>query len=235
MAPLIRAATLSRESHKLARRPTASAPAAEPPRDPVAVLAPQRTEADKADAFHTRQQHAEQQLAAEREQEKKAGYALGYSQGLAEAQASYRDKHQRLDQLITSAGQSFSSQIDGLEDIAVSIAFESLVKILGEKLVTRQGVQAVVEKVLTLSHEREKLSVRLAPSDFYLLLQQSAEAPWRAAAGVELVPDDRIELGGCLVDTGGGSLDGRLETQMDVLRQLMLQTRAQRKAGGEAG
>jgi flagellar biosynthesis/type III secretory pathway protein FliH len=232
MASLIRAAILSHETHKLASRLTATVtpPALGIPLTASATTIP--TVKVDIEAQRVWQQHAERDLQVERERERKSGYAAGHAQGMDEAQAAYRDKQQRLEQLIANAGQAFARQIEGLEDIAVAIAFEATVKLLGEAMVSRQGVRAVIEQVLVRSREQEKLSVRLAPSDFYLLLQQNTDAPWHAPAGVELVPDDRVELGGCLVDTDSGSLDGRLETQVDALRQLLLRTRAQRHAGG---
>jgi flagellar biosynthesis/type III secretory pathway protein FliH len=40
-----------------------------------------------------------------------------------------------------------------------------------------------------------------------------------------LLSDDRVLLGGCLIETSGGTLDGRLETQMQQLRDTLLAAR----------
>jgi flagellar biosynthesis/type III secretory pathway protein FliH len=40
------------------------------------------------------------------------------------------------------------------------------------------------------------------------------------------VPDERVALGGCLIDSPGGTLDGRLETQLQRLREVLVATRA---------
>ncbi|HWI09725.1 MAG TPA: FliH/SctL family protein, partial [Burkholderiaceae bacterium] len=148
------------------------------------------------------------------------------------AQAAYREKLDHLDGLINAAGQAFATQIEGLEDIAVGIAFESLVKLLGDALVTPAGAHAAVSQVLQRAKDHEKLVVHLSPSDFFLLLQQRAQSPALDRPGIELVPDERVELGGCLVETGAGTLDGRIEAQMDVLRQVLLQVRSDSVAKG---
>lgn len=236
MDPLIRAAALSQEPRRLQRREDRiatkavaaplSAPVAAPP--PAATVDPE--------AQRAWQQRAEQELLAARQREERAGHAAGHAKGLAEAQGLHKDKLQHLDQLIENAGRSFTAQVDGLEDIAVGIAFESLVKLLGDALVTREGVQAVVSQVLERTKQQEKLVVRLSPNDFYLLLQQRSDTtPLLTQQGVELVPDDRIELGGCLVETSAGSLDARLETQMLALRQVLLRARSERGGRAEAG
>lgn len=236
MDPLIRAPVLNHEPLRLARRRDVVAPKSEhgAKTAPVAPIPPAAPVVD-VEAQRAWQHEAERELAEVRQREQQRGHADGHAQGMAEAQAAYRDKLQHLDQLIENVGRSFSAQIEGLEDIAVTIAFESLAKLLGESLVTREGVRAMVSQVLQRTKDQERLIVRLSPGDFYLLLQQSTDAPLLTHAGVELVPDERIEMGGCLVETGTGSLDARLETQIQALRQVLVRARHDRGSAGGAG
>jgi len=229
MATLIRAAALNPQPRVLAQRKAAAAVA--PPQAPSAPpVAPPPVIDAEAQAAWRRQ--AEQELASARQRAEQEGHAAGHAKGQADGLAAYRDKLDHLDRLIERAGRSFSAQIEGLEDIAVGIAFEALVKLLGDKLVTPAGVHAVVSQVLQRTKEQEKLVVHLAPGDFYLLLQQSDGSAALERPGVELVPDERIELGGCLVETSAGTLDGRIEAQLEVLRQALLQVRRDRNAKG---
>src|SRR5262249_25572954 len=96
------------------------------------------------------------------------------------------------------------------------------------------GAQAAVAQVLEHTKQGEKLTVRLAPGDFYLLLQQPSEHLSLARPGIELMPDERVELGGCVVDTAAGSLDGRIQTQLEALRGIPLNARRQRAGEGGA-
>jgi flagellar assembly protein FliH len=236
MASLIRASTLNPQPRKLPQRPVAAAaPAitasAVAPPAPV----PAAAAAVDAQARAAWQQQAERELAAARRQAEQEGHAAGHAKALADAQATYRDRVEHLNRLIDNAGRSFAAQIEGLEDIAVGIAFEALVKLLGEALATRAGVQAAVAQVLRRTKDEEKLVVHLSPNDFYLLLQQGAQSQALERPGIELVPDERIELGGCLVETGAGTLDGRIEAQLDVLRQTLLRVRRNGRSEGRAG
>jgi flagellar assembly protein FliH len=101
----------------------------------------------------------------------------------------------------------------------------------------------MVREVIDQAREREQLVVRLAPQDFALLT--GGDAASTAAAGrseeegstfgawkAQLVPDTRVALGGCLIDSPGGTLDGRLETQLQSLRDLLLAVRASRADEG---
>jgi flagellar assembly protein FliH len=180
------------------------------------------------------QRQAEQELAAARQRHEQEGWTAGHAKGQAEAEAQQREKLQHLDQLVRNACRAFTQQIAGLEDIAVGIAREAVSRLLGEALVRREGVQAMVAKVLERVQGQERLVVRLAPADIFLLLQHAQGQPALAHPGVELVPDERVALGGCLVETGAGSLDARLETQWAALRDLMLRTRAEHGMRGDA-
>ena len=243
MAPVIRAAALSPEPRKLERRlggvvsrePLASPPAGVPTA-PAASPSPWRLPLRTWEVQQRWQSQAQQELFAALESAHRAqGHAEGHARGVAEAQAVSRDKLHQLDGLIEAAGRSFTAQVSDLEDMAVSIAFEALVKLLGEALVTPSGVQAVVSQVLQQAKDQEKLIVRLSPGDFYLLLQHRPEAPVLMQSGIELVPDERVALGGCLVETGAGSLDGRIETQLESLRRVLLQARGEGRWASEAG
>jgi flagellar assembly protein FliH len=43
---------------------------------------------------------------------------------------------------------------------------------------------------------------------------------------VEIAADDRVELGGCLLETPSGTLDSRLEVQLANLRRTLLEARS---------
>jgi flagellar assembly protein FliH len=136
--------------------------------------------------------------------------------------------------LIEKLGLSLASGLDGLEDIAVAIAFEALVKILGSAMATPEGVRALVCQAVDRAKRQEKLAVRLSPEDFLLLMQESPDTHWLARPGVELQPDEQVGVGGCLVHTDSGQLDAGLETQLRVLWQVLLHARQQSTAAGAA-
>lgn len=230
MAEVIRSAPLGDQPRRLATR-TALRPAvpaaSPPPKPPAAPAEPVRPD-PAVERERERRAQADHEAAVKKAVED--GYEAGHAKGLEEAHASLRDKQLQLERLLHEASQAFAGQLDALEDVAVGIAFAAAVKILGESLATPAGVRAAVRQVLERTRTDEKLVVRLAPHDFYLLLQQRADA-WPAE--LELVPDERIELGGCLVETSAGTLDARIETQMAELRRVLTEVREQaRQARG---
>jgi flagellar assembly protein FliH len=240
MNALIRGTAMGRNVRRL-QRPGEAAPPVAPPAHATPV-APQvqpptrepleealaRLEAERAEW----QEQARQELAALRLQAEEEGRAAGHAQGMGEAAASAQRKLHQLDTLIEQLGLSLASGLDGLEDLAVAITFEAVVKILGNAMATPEGVRALVREAVARAKRQEKIAVRLSPDDFRLLMQESLDPHWLARPGVELQPDEQVGVGGCLVHTDSGLLDAGLETQLRALRQVLLQARQHAAAAG---
>lgn len=172
------------------------------------------------------EREAHRRLAAEREQALLQATEAGRSAGLAAGQAAWAERIERLDRLLASLPEQLADGIAGEEDLLVELAFEAVVRILGQAAPTREGAQGLVREALASLREREQVVVRLAPPDVETLRAARSEMTRVAGCkGLEFVADERVELGGCLIETAGGGLDARLETQLQRLRELMLAAR----------
>ena len=181
-----------------------------------------------------------EQIEAERmqvlEQAYHQGYRAGEEAGRNDAQHVYDEQISTLRDVAAAMRSAFDRYLDDAEELLVEIAFEAVCKILGRALCDREGVNAMVREVLDQVREREQLVVRLAPDDFALLTGRDAaafdpaqteeQASNLAAWNAQLMPDERVARGGCLIDSPSGSLDGRLETQLQRLREVLVATRA---------
>jgi len=164
------------------------------------------------------------------------GYRAGEEAGRHDAEHAHDEEIGRVRELTAEIRSAFDLYLNDAEEVLVEIAFEAVCKILGQALCEREGVSAMVREVIDQVREREQLIVRLAPQDFAMLNERDGAAlhlvgPEERGAGlsawkVQLVPDERMALGGCLIDSPGGTLDGRLETQLQKLREVLLARRA---------
>lgn len=156
------------------------------------------------------------------------GREEGYKKGLAEAQQTLQEQIEAVRQLYESASQALKTQVNGLEDIVVALAFEAVCRIIGSCLHNRDGVIAVVRETLAHVKDSEPITVRVAPGDYRLLAHdQSVLTKGFLGPTITLVADDRVVLGGCLIETSGGSLDGRLETQLQQFKDALLSAKRQ--------
>jgi flagellar biosynthesis/type III secretory pathway protein FliH len=159
------------------------------------------------------------------------GRETGYQAGQKEGRTAFVQQLDRLDELIVRITQAHEESLATAEEEIVEVVFASVVKILGDTLIHADGVIAAVRQSIKQLVSREQLTIHLSPEDKQLLETVAAESkePLFGSA-VEIVSDERIELGGCLLQTRTGGLDARLEVQMQQLRDCLQNVAARRQA-----
>ena len=71
------------------------------------------------------------------------------------------------------------------------------------------------------------------PDDLAML--QKGQGPMQGLPGgtdVQWVASSEVALGGCILQSPEGGLDARFETQLEALREMLLQTRAAARKQG---
>lgn len=143
-----------------------------------------------------------------------AGKAEGLSLGKAEGLKEYQLKISAWDQLFRSASEQRRAAVGDLEDVLVDLVGEALHRCLQREAAERPGmVVDLVRSVLKRAQDRTKLRIHLSPDDVQRVNEARSQLQLSVGAGdLELVPDNRIEVGGCLLETEAGSVDARLGT-----------------------
>jgi flagellar assembly protein FliH len=227
------------------RRPTRDAPRYLPPDAPVAAPPPPIPPdppkpiltAETASSWLTAQSAdirtaLAQSLATEvntiREQGRAQGVELGRTQALQEIARRVESSLSTLAKAATAADEAFGLEAVALADSCADIVSEAFLKIAGEHLATREAVLGAVVEVIKRVKDSREVTVRVSSQDFPLLREY--EAHIQQALGSRhstLVADPRVSVGGCLVESDLGTLDGRLEVQ---LRELFETIRAAKAA-----
>lgn len=152
-----------------------------------------------------------------------AGHADGVQEGLRQAESAARIHAAALDKLgiaiVEACTEACTQGQAAIEAGAIEIAYAALLQLLGERAGDRLVVADAVRLVLAQLRERTPMSIRLSPADHALLAE---EAHGLEIGDARLVADERVVLGGCIVDTDAGSLDGRLETRLAELASMLL-------------
>jgi flagellar assembly protein FliH len=160
------------------------------------------------------------ELRARAEQAQKQGYEAGLAIAAEEAKRALARRCGELDTLAKSIEQAHARALESLEDIALGIAWEAVCKLLGEAALDKAALLALVQQSIGRVKD-EPMLVRVNPADLALLKEHLSAASFTA--------DPAIELGGCIIEAGGGWIDARLETQLERLRQALLAARAARR------
>lgn len=185
----------------------------------------------RREALFMEQLKANDALSAKaREQAAAEGYAAGVAEGRQEGAREYAEAIEAWRGVLESGRERVSSLLNESEDLIAAIVFESACKVVGGALVAPEACASVVAEVISRVAREEIVTVRVSPADYAAMF---SAVPGEAdgvpgIAGVSVEPDERVELGGCLVDLKGGSIDGRIETQFRVFAQ-SLKDAARRK------
>lgn len=151
------------------------------------------------------------------------GFEQGIQEGLrrgreeAEVLRSCSERLMTMSEAISSMSESWQAELEGA---AIEIGYAALLRILGQKCTDRTMVESMVRAVLEQLPERRLLNIHLAPAD-YALFHEGKEIP--PNLGAVLLADERVSMGGCIVDTDAGSLDGRLETRLAELKAVLVE------------
>jgi flagellar assembly protein FliH len=192
------------------------------------VLVPASAQAPHAPDEPPAIEETETTLAELRKQAFEDGYRDGHASGSAEAQAELAQGADRLLQLAQSIREALQLGIEGQEDAAVEIAFAAACKVIGEFAATEQGLRAAVREAMRGVRAREGVVLKISPQDFALL--SGREEGLRELADehrVEVLADDRVAAGGCMLETAGGTLDARLDVQLRQLAAVLAGARNQ--------
>jgi flagellar biosynthesis/type III secretory pathway protein FliH len=161
------------------------------------------------------------------EQSRQQGWDAGYEMGMQEglrlgreevlALQSCNERLAAVTEAISLMGDAWQAE---LESAAIEIGYAALLRIVGQKAGDRAIVEGMVRAVLEQLPERRLLNIHLAPADHALFHNGEGVLP---NLGAVLVADERVSMGGCIVETDAGSLDGRLETRLAELKAVLVE------------
>lgn len=157
------------------------------------------------------------------------GRELGRSQARQEALDSVRSSLGTLAQAAAACEQAFTRECAQLAESCADIVAEAFRKVAGPNLLTREAALGAVLEVLKRAKDERELTIRVSPQDLPLL--ESQKSVIQEALGSRqwsLCADPRVALGGCLVDSSLGTLDGRLEIQLQELWETLRASKSAR-------
>ena len=143
----------------------------------------------------------------------------GIEEGMAEAETRWRAPFEQLEDQIEVFGREREEFFRAAEPELAKLAVEIARKILKKELAQdSEAVLSVVRSALTRVRDRE-VRVRVNPSDLECVrgARESFLGDESGAADLEISPDRRVGVGGCIIETPSGNLDCRIETQLDLI------------------
>lgn len=176
----------------------------------------------------------EARAAAER-----AGFDEGLRRGLAEAEtrrepalrravaeatAALQDQQRRLAALQAALEAALPDCLRAAQDEVVALCFGTLCRMLGPRAVEVESLRAQVAALAAQGLLQPDAAIHVHPQDALQLLGDTTES--KPSTGFRWIADPDVAIGGCIVRSGDGGLDARLEAMLDACRSRLLAARA---------
>ncbi|SDF38891.1 flagellar assembly protein FliH [Sporolituus thermophilus] len=160
------------------------------------------------------------------------GYQAGYSQGMqqgrqdieAERQNALRQAADQAGQLLAAARREYQQTLIDAErhiiDLALAVARKILAREIEENpMVVLPIVRAALEKV----RDQEQITILVNPEDFEVVLEakRDLELVIGRERALQIIADNTVGRGGCLLDTPFGMVDARIDTQFEMVKRAL--------------
>lgn len=145
------------------------------------------------------------------------GYSDGQAEGFRAAQEQCQEYLERIAELARRAAIDRESMVRSAEKELATLAMEIAAKVIKQELQADPSiVLSMVETALGKVGEGDAVRIIVHPEDAELVRSKWSELRGAVAFGPnwEIVGDERMERGGCTVETRGGFVDSRIETQL---------------------
>jgi flagellar assembly protein FliH len=154
-----------------------------------------------------------------RELAKQEGFEAGEAQAKNAWQVRMSQLEVRAEEMEREHEQFFVSAEPELARLSVEIAR----KILKQEIA--QSPEAVLKIVRSAIHRVKEKEVRILvnPADLEAVRHErdSFQGIADGVTGIEIVSDRRVGQGGCVLETPGGSIDARIETQLTHISEVI--------------
>ena len=145
----------------------------------------------------------------------------GYEAGLNQAKADLDNFRETLGAFLSAKQEVFEYIAPELLAISVDIAKKIIKKEIQQDPTII--LENIVDLLKSLSKEETKVTLRVNPEQAMLVKQKIPEIVELAGseAKVNIISDENVTFGGCMVTTTNGIIDATIETQMSIISEAL--------------
>ena len=174
---------------------------------------------------------AQTQIENDRAEARAAGHAEGFAAGHAEGEAAGREEMAELirttnvqaEKTLRDAHDAMRDYLMQAEEDIVSIAMTAVERILPQHFIdVPQMVLPIVRDAILRVKDQKEVVVHVPPDSYDFVLMARDELRGLLTAGdtnLTITSDEAMKPGDCLVETPNGSVDARLQTQIEQLKK----------------
>jgi flagellar biosynthesis/type III secretory pathway protein FliH len=154
---------------------------------------------------------------------KSAAQAAGHAAGTAAADREMSDMMSTMRNLVDMARVERHKLMESAEPELVRLAVGIAERVLHQQIALDRGVVVEMAKVaIARLVEKESITVRVNPGDLERMKEHRDELlDSGELKNFRVVEDQRVDRGGVLVETDGGTIDARISTQLNEAKRVL--------------
>ncbi len=154
-----------------------------------------------------------------------AAYEEGYREGLNRLESGLQALVEQAANIEMDAQRQIEDFWTSIEPDLLKLAVEIAGKIVRKNIEENdEFVVMTVKEGLRQLRERQDLRIRVNPSDYELVHKHKDDiiSSCDGIRTVEVIDDRRVDRGGCVIESGNGYLDARIETQFNEVEKALM-------------
>ena len=160
-----------------------------------------------------------------------AGYKDGKEKGIKDGKEKIEDElaeivkqtNEKAQKTLRDAKELTAEYFIKAEDDIAKVVMMAIEKILPEHfLKVPQVILPVVREAINHVRDQKEIIIHVEPYSYDLILMARSEFKSMLTDGtatVEVISDDALKPGDCVIETPNGGVDARLSTQLDLLKK----------------
>jgi flagellar assembly protein FliH len=193
------------------------------------------TTTDKINQWWEENQQKLEVLSVEAKQQGfEEGLATGKQEAILKIQEEYQGKLEQVQQLLNVAYEQKESIIAEAEPFLLELSTVIASQIVKRELDTNPNhfVELIQQHILRFK-EKESITVCVHPDDFEFIQSQRIQlvAVVNGETEIKIIPDHSVSPKGCIIRTAYGSVDARIDTQIEEIKKVILDARREPENG----
>jgi len=155
-------------------------------------------------------------------------YSLGFADGekaakeLLELEFNQKitQKYTELDNFLIKLNRGLTEHQTQFENLVINVGFILAEKILKKELQRETVIKDVLDETLKKVLGANEILIRLNPKDYDSIISDGNNYKLNDSfTKIRFEKDERIDIGGCFVESEIGNADGRISSQLNELRK----------------
>lgn len=180
---------------------------------------------NELDEIEERKKPVENQLQIQLKERYDEGFRDGYQNASTEIEKIYKEKFVKkvdgFNKILSAVDEKIAGYDGEFEKLILRLSFEIAQKITRREIQKDSTIEEVLKNSLRKILGANSVIIKIHPEDYKILNEDINKKIFfdESFSKMKFEQDDRIEQGGCVVETEIGNVDGRISSQFNEIKK----------------